>query len=68
VTLDDLVHDGANFRARLVDEVGVVGADHRLVGRHLDDVELVDLVKSAASVSAVRSCASLWYSGRDFER
>src|SRR6185312_12095792 len=46
VALDDLRQDRAELAALvLVDEVGVVVADHRLVRRDLDDVELVDLVE-----------------------
>ena len=46
VALEDLVDDRAELALLvLVDEVGVVVADHRLVGRDLHDVELVDLVE-----------------------
>ena len=48
--LDDRVELGLLV---LVDEVGLVVADHRPVGRDGDDAELVGRLHSAASVSAV---------------
>ena len=46
VALGDLLDHGVELLAlALVDDVGVVDADHRLVGRHDDDVELVDLLE-----------------------
>ena len=46
VVLDDVVDDGVKLRLfRLIDDVGQVLADHRLVRRDLDDVELVDLAE-----------------------
>ena len=46
VVLDDVFDDGVEFALfGLVDDVRAVLADHRLVRRDLDDVELVDLAE-----------------------
>ncbi len=48
VALGDVVDDGVVLRVLgAVDEVGLVLADHRLVGRDRHDAELVDLVELA---------------------
>ena len=54
VQLLNLVGDGeVFFFLGAVDDVGILDAQHRLVGGDDDDFELVDLVELGASVSAV---------------
>ena len=54
VPADDVVDDGGELGLLgAVDEVGLVLADHRAVGRDRHDAELVDRRSSAASVWAV---------------